>query len=76
MNSDFDLDPATEDVIRSLRGMIGGARDRGVPEASICGALFSETVSILHETYGPKKAATMLGSAAALVNSEPLDHPN
>lgn len=72
MSSDFDLDPATEDVIRFLRAMIERARAEGVPESSLCGALLSETVTLLHQTYGPERAARMLNATAEVACSEPI----
>lgn len=70
MNSEFSLDPATEDVIRFLRAIIERARAEGVPNDSVCGAMLSETVNILHEIYGPELAARMLRAAADLAGSE------
>ena len=72
MNSDFELDPATEDVIRFLRAMIERTQAEGVPSDSVCGAMLSETVNILHEIYGPERAARMLRAAADLAGSEPV----
>ena len=72
MNSEFALDPTTEDVIRFLRAVIERARAEGVPDDSVCGAMLSETVNILHEIYGPERAARMLRAAADLAGSEPV----
>ena len=72
MNSEFELDPATEDVIRFLRTVIESARAKGMPDDSICGAMLSETVTILHEIYGPERAARMLRAAADLAGREPV----
>lgn len=72
MNSEFELDPATEDVIRFLRALIERARAEGVSHHSVCGAMLSETVTILHEIYGPERAAGMLRAAADLAGSEPV----
>lgn len=72
MSSEFDFDPATEDVIRYLSTMIERAQAEGVCRDSVCGAMLSRAVTMLHEIYGPGRAARMLRVAAALAGSEPV----
>ena len=58
--------------IRFLRAMIDRARAEGVASECVCGAMLTETVNILHEIYGPERAARMLSAAAELVGAEPV----
>lgn len=71
MSADFDIDPATVQIIAVLRAVLVRSRQEGVPHDSVCGALLSETVNALHETYGPERAALMLRAAAEMAQAEP-----
>jgi hypothetical protein len=59
--------------MRVLRAILHRCRVEGVPPEAMCEAMVSETTSLLHEVFGPQRAAEMLRAFAGLVEVEPAE---